>query len=171
MELSPEHFQALKELSQLQTAIAAAGAEMKKLKEGLDNYKIEREKEALTVVQAALLASREAIAEADKNRDVVTSLLYESLEVLRTIESLSDMLAVMTEEQEKSIKESKVRVTEKVAELQNEADELKKQRRYLEDMSANLAVRKKKVGEQEVILADRMEMLKQDIHRISKIKL
>lgn len=170
MELDTEKFKALKELSDLQTSVIATGAELKKLREELDQYKAEREEEVQAVVNMALLASREAIAEAEKNKDVVASLLVESQQVFDAVVLLSETVSKIAEKQKETLSETQKIVSEKITLLSQQSDELRRQRIYVEDGLANLSVRKRKLGEQEQKLHADMEMLKQDVERINKLK-
>lgn len=169
MELETEKFKALQELSALQVTLVATGAELKNLREELDQFKLEREKEAFEVVQMALLASREALVEADKNRDAVASLLGEAVEVANKVSALAESMSYLATKQKESVKHIKETVSAQVKMLQQKSDELNKQRIYVEDARANLSIRKKKIGEQEQKLFADMEMLKQDIARINKL--
>lgn len=169
MELDTEKFKALKELSDLQTSVVATGAELKKLREELSQYKAEREEEALAVVHMALLASREAIAEAEKNKDVVASLLVEAQQVFDTVVSLSDTVTKLADRQKEVLAETKQMVKVQTENLEQKTKEIQKQRMYVEDGLANLAVRKKKLGEQEQKLFADMEALKRDMERINRV--
>lgn len=171
MELDSEKFAAIKELSDLQIAIASARVELKKAEDGLVDFVKTREGEVAKAVEASLLASRELLVEADKNRTVMSSVLAQVTDVVESLTTLTEETEAGREEYEKSLDSYLVLINEKTSELNEAIKEVKGQRRMLQDEQKNLSIREKKIHEGEVLLKDRLEMLRQDIERIKGIKL
>jgi len=169
MELDTEKFKALKELSEIQIAISQATALFDEIKNSTEAYKQLREKETIELVQNTLLASREVIAEAERNHDVVTSLVYEAENIVADSHKLLDYIKDQVETNRTVIKQTELLIKEKTEALILQKNQLEKERAYLEGERKNLGVRKKKLGDQEQKLAADMEMLQQDIARLRKV--
>lgn len=170
MELTTEKFEALKELSELQSTIGLLRVEFQTLTDSIAEYKEQREKETLATVQSALLASREALVEADANKDAVASLLTKAQELAVYLEKFTTTVEETANKQLLLLNESFALIDDKVRELSNESENLKTRRRILEDDEKNLLIVKENFNKKERVLNDRLQMVERTMKRITMIK-
>ena len=171
MELDSERFKSLQELSQVQVLLATGRAEFEKLKSSREDYENQVKADTLLLVQEVLLASREALTEADNNRTAIASLLTEAMTFISTVHTMADGLENATKTHTDAVNDFQVRVTDKLSELNTQISDLGKRRRQIEDDENNFKMRDKKLKDGELVYLDRMEMLRKDIVRLGKVQL
>lgn len=171
MELEPEKFKSLEELSKIQQAVHAAGAEFLKIKGSIETVKIERETAVNEAVQTALAASKEAIQEADGNIAALASLLAGILSLTNDMTALRTSFDSLMEEEAASAEHIKTRCDELIELITQTQLGFKNQRREIEDARRVLDAEKEKVNRDRILVEDRKKMLSDEITRIKKLKL
>lgn len=165
-ELNTEQFKSLIELAEIQKQIATGRAELAVLKSALETFKSERYEATLKTVADALSASKVAIAEADKNRGEIATLLAGIKEATNELLLIKEKFVDYTSSFDKGINQTVKLLEEKTKDSNRVGEELKNQRRHLEDERRALDVVKSELSRARIVLEDRKKMLQADFERI-----
>jgi hypothetical protein len=166
MELDTEKFNSLNELMAVQKQIAAIRAELLAEKSTLEQFKLEKEKEALLIVDGVLTASKDALVEADKNRDAIASLLAVATDCLNDVKASHKELQDLVDFYTNNFDQTVALLNDKSHNLKVANEELKRQREQLKDDEANLRIRVAALNKEKVFVADRKKMLVAELDRI-----
>lgn len=171
MELEKETFASLKELAEIQQAIARGRAEVQNLKTTTEEYVQTREKEALQRVAQVLQASKDALSEADKNRTTLASFLASASEMVKDLEKLHGAVKSEFAEFDKSTAEVIQVIDQRTEELETETRRLKNWAIQLESEKSGLETEKRKLEKEKILLVDRQGVVQRQIERLKKGKI
>lgn len=171
MELDTEKFKSLNELMQVQQQIGVIRAELLAEKSTLEQFKLDKEKEALTIVEGVLTASKEALVEADKNRDAIASLLAVARDcandVVRSHDELKELVAFYIQHFDATL----ASLEAKSKSLEVTLSEIRVQRQQVLDDEKNLQLRRQALSKEKIFVEDRKQFLLKEIDRIkNKLK-
>lgn len=165
-EVNAETFKSIKELAEIQGQIANGRAELQTLKQNHENYLAEREKDTAQRVKATLEASQEALSEAEKNRDALTSYLSAAKELVASIKELGDALNSESEHFETACGEIFAEIDRKTADIEAAKKDLISQRVHVESERKVLDAQKRAFGEEKKRIYDIRDTTNRKIERL-----
>lgn len=150
----------------VQKQIGTIRAELLAERSTLEKFKAEKEQQAHQLVADVLTASKEALVEADKNRDAIAALLAVATDCLNDVKASHKELQDLVEFHTNNFDRTVALLNEKAHNLTVANQELKLQREQLKDDEANLRVRVAALNKEKVFVADRKKMLLAELDRI-----
>lgn len=170
MQLDQEKFNTVKELADISQQLSDARAALKKLEETTEEYMVVREKEAEDRVVKVLRKSREALEEATKNHNELSSFKEDLKAFANKINLLStDIIALFKgfsnrmNEADNDMVEHRKNVNEVLKKIKIERVQVQEDRKLLEG-------EKKKIDEQHRLLKDKREALERAWDELRRIK-
>jgi chromosome segregation ATPase len=159
IQLSPEEYAAKELLAQIGQEIARGRAELTQIRNDRTTYLEEREKEATTLVEAVLTASRTALAEAEKNRDQLASYHRELMAFRAELEEWQRSLAEEESDFSERKEASEAETRRRTEELQTLAADLRVHRELIASDRQSIAAAKSNIEKAKQVLGSERKAL------------
>lgn len=168
MELEQEKFEAVKELSKIQTALSTGRAELAKLESEKDSYLEEREEETKKRVKAVLVSLKDALAQADtykkeleQYRSSVESFVSEVRDIVSFLSHIREELHSEFEAFDEYSRGIMSELNTLSASVKREQSNLHAERESLETDKARMREDVKRLKDKEGVVNRKIERLKQ----------
>lgn len=169
--LSSETFKSVKELAEIQRQIMTGKAEIEALRSTKDTFIAEREAEVVKIVDNVLTASREALVEADQNRDAIMALLTVVTDMVEDAKEMHADLHQIVEQYEGATNKTVLVIKDRTEQLESAIKVLKQQRATLKDDESALEVARTSLARDRILVADKNKTLITELARIKSTKL